>query len=226
MTYRLAASLLEFRSECNLRWPTRDKTSDGWIGDVKHATRKSDHNPWIEDERGCGVVRAYDVDAGPGSNREVGLWIAEHARYLGAADFRPLGPGAYVISAGRIASYANRWRWEKYSGANPHHAHTHISVGLDQRSYDCKGTWGIANATAPSAGPVGSASTLLRRGMKGPGVTKLQQVLNRWYRNLEPLVVDGDFGQKTVDRVKHLQVRAGLTADGVVGPKTKAVLHI
>lgn len=38
------------------------------------------------------------------------------------------------------------------------------------------------------------------------------------------LTVDGQFGQKSVDVVKYIQGREGLTQDGVVGPKTWAVL--
>jgi peptidoglycan hydrolase-like protein with peptidoglycan-binding domain len=36
---------------------------------------------------------------------------------------------------------------------------------------------------------------------------------------------DGDFGPKTERAVKAFQRRAGLTADGIVGPKTSASLR-
>jgi hypothetical protein len=39
-----------------------------------------------------------------------------------------------------------------------------------------------------------------------------------------PLVVDGKYGAKSVERVKQLQRSRGLVADGIVGPKTWAAL--
>ena len=53
----LAPSLVQLRNEINRRWPNRDKTSDGWIGDPAHQATKSDHNP---DSKGC--VHALDID--------------------------------------------------------------------------------------------------------------------------------------------------------------------
>jgi len=42
---------------------------------------------------------------------------------------------------------------------------------------------------------------------------------------LAPLVADGAFGSKTGARVQEFQWTNGLTADGVVGPKTLGALH-
>jgi hypothetical protein len=42
---RLVAAGVTLRAQVNKRWPTREKASDGWIGDRAHASRKSDHNP-------------------------------------------------------------------------------------------------------------------------------------------------------------------------------------
>jgi peptidoglycan hydrolase-like protein with peptidoglycan-binding domain len=42
---------------------------------------------------------------------------------------------------------------------------------------------------------------------------------------LAPLVADGAFGSKTGARVQEFQSMNGLTADGVVGPKTLGALH-
>jgi hypothetical protein len=61
---RLVAAGVTLRAQVNKRWPTREKASDGWIGDRAHASRKSDHNP-----DGKGWVHALDIDAdllGPG----------------------------------------------------------------------------------------------------------------------------------------------------------------
>ena len=56
---RLARSLRRLARATDRRWPDRQDASDGWIGDVQHTYRQSDHNP---DERG--IVRALDITTG------------------------------------------------------------------------------------------------------------------------------------------------------------------
>lgn len=222
MSYRLAKSLVVYRDECNARWPDRDKSSDGWIGDAAHASRTSDHNPWVKDPSGVGVVRAYDLDAGEGTDTTIGLWLAEHIRQLGATGFKPLGKNSYVISAYRIASATSRWQWKRYTGPNAHIKHTHVSVGTAQSDYDCTYGWGIATALVSLPPPV----DVLRRGDKSDRVRALQATLNRYYPRLTPLVVDGDFGPATEERVKYFQGKSQLVSDGVVGPATKKALGL
>lgn len=60
-----------------------------------------------------------------------------------------------------------------------------------------------------------------RLGSRGEGVRLLQRLLRE--RGYE-VMADGDFGPKTLAAVKALQQKAGLTADGIVGAKTMAVL--
>lgn len=59
--------------------------------------------------------------------------------------------------------------------------------------------------------------TVLRIGSKGPDVMKLQQLLY--------LKADGIFGQLTLEAVKAFQNDNGLFPDGIVGPKTWAMLE-
>lgn len=66
-----------------------------------------------------------------------------------------------------------------------------------------------------------SFNRLLKKGMKGDDVRRLQELLNAAG---DDLVVDGEFGSKTLDAVKLFQSRNGLEADGVVGKKTVAAL--
>ena len=65
----------------------------------------------------------------------------------------------------------------------------------------------------------------LKQGSKGPDVVpRLQQALLNL--GFDPGPIDGDFGPKTVKAVKKAYQKArGLTADGIVGPKTWAALH-
>lgn len=226
MTYRLAHALIVLRNEINTRWPGRDKTSDGWIGDAAHASRQSDHNPWVKDPRGIGVVRAFDADAGAGGDTGIGLTIAEHVRTLGRNGHPALGQGSYVISARRIASPNSGWAWRNYTGTNPHISHTHVSVALAQAGYDSGQAWGLAGAAQPqpTPQPAPGARPTIRIGSSGAAVAELQRILNAWYPILPRLTVDGQFGPKTDARVRHLQQRAGLAVDGIAGPRTWAVL--
>lgn len=66
---------------------------------------------------------------------------------------------------------------------------------------------------------------ILKRGSKGKAVRELQFLL--WRHDLvEPnLSADGIFGPYTEEAVRQFQHRAGLEVDGIVGPKTWAVLE-
>jgi len=64
----------------------------------------------------------------------------------------------------------------------------------------------------------------LRRGNQGDEVADLQMLLNSKFGY--KLDIDGDFGSKTESAVKDFQRKQGLTADGVVGPKTWKALGV
>ena len=136
MSWRLARALEELRAEINARWPNRDKSSDGSIGDASHQARPSDHNP-----NAAGVVRAIDVDA----DGIPAAWLADHVRKRGAAGDDRLTPGGYVIFNRRIASDVGGWTWRTYTGSNPHQAHVHVSATTSASGYDDSGDWGIAS---------------------------------------------------------------------------------
>lgn len=65
----------------------------------------------------------------------------------------------------------------------------------------------------------------LRRGSRGNQVLRLQAALNDSPpTSLPALAVDGIFGRNTARRVREFQRNHGLSADGIVGPKTRALL--
>lgn len=64
----------------------------------------------------------------------------------------------------------------------------------------------------------------IKMGSTGFKVEELQRKLNAHYPAYSKLTVDGKFGQATQNVVKEFQRRSGLTADGIVGPKTWAKL--
>lgn len=209
---RIAKSLATLRDQVNAKWPTRSKVSDGWIGDSKHAARKSDHNP-----NPSGVVCALDITHDPARGLDAGR-LADTIRLSGDPRVN------CVISNGRIANSGQPWR--KYTGSNAHTQHCHISVKQTASLYDDAKPWKIDGAvTAPQTGtPVVIPQTtppLLKKGSKGQYVRNLQAELNKHGAALK---VDGDYGQRTEAAVKSFQRGRGLKVDGKVGPQTWGAL--
>lgn len=80
----------------------------------------------------------------------------------------------------------------------------------------------VSAALALGVGTADAAPPTLRRGARGAAVTTLQRDLSRlkyWCG-----AADGSFGHLTQQAVWALQKAAGLTRDGVVGPKTYAAI--
>jgi len=118
----------QLREQIDDAFPNRDRASDGWIGDAKHAARKSDHNPTAE-----GIVRALDIDADLRSHKSEAFDLADQLRLLARSDKRV----SYIIFNGKIASWKRNYKWRKYTGINPHKTHIHISftkLGDNDRS--------------------------------------------------------------------------------------------
>lgn len=115
----LCAAGVTLRKQIDARFPRRDKSSDGWIGDAAHQARPSDHNP---DFSAGGVVRAIDIDKDLSKDKKASWELADQIRLAGKTDKRI----KYVIHQGQIASARSLWRWRKHSG-NPHNYHIHIS---------------------------------------------------------------------------------------------------
>lgn len=153
--WRLAKSLVTLRAECKFRWPGRDVGSDGTIGNAEHATRDSDHNPWVDDPANPkrGVVRAVDIDKDVDGNPDAPApedihWLAEHLRRLGEYGDPRLNGGGYVIWNARIASEKGNWAWRPYSGKNAHKSHVHVSVSRNPSHFDSMAPWGIQSVAA------------------------------------------------------------------------------
>jgi len=139
MPWRVATSLDVLLAEINAAAPKRSKVSDGSIGDAAHASRSSDHNPWVKDSAGVGVVRARDFTHDPAGGLNCGALALHLAKMLGLHP--ALGSGAYIIWDRRIVS-TDRLRegWRPYTGSNPHTKHLHLSVGTS--GYDADRAWG------------------------------------------------------------------------------------
>lgn len=66
----------------------------------------------------------------------------------------------------------------------------------------------------------------LQIGSRGPSVASLQSKLNSALTPSPRLIPDGVFGAQTAQAVRSFQQRNGLTADGIVGPRTAAALGL
>ncbi len=230
MDWRLAKSLIQLRAELDTLYPKRDRESDGSIGDAAHASRTSDHNPWVHDHNGQPIVTAIDVDKDITTDfhsRDLAEWLRQRR------DPRI----KYVISNAQMySSYGNNsrnaWEWGAYTGSNAHREHMHISVLDKEPLFDSQTPWGLIAIKskkdplpaepvkpAPPAAPIqpGVRATL-RLGSAGEDVKYLQRMLGK-------LDVDGDFGPNTRKSVVAFQKRAGIDPSGVVDQPTWAALE-
>lgn len=123
--------------------------------------------------------------------------------------------GSLVVQAdGRVIplGIVSERNWVTWDGFVP--------GSLRERPVSQPTTSGLAPYPAPGGRP------MLRLGARGPFVTDLQIRLNRWLvaQGRQPLAVDGVFGRATQATVMAFQRATGLAPDGIVGPKTWAIL--
>lgn len=193
-----APSLGRLKQAVDTRWPGRDHSSDGSIGDAAHQARTSDHNP----DPKTGVVRARDLD-------KDGL----HVPTVLAAMF--LHPGVrYVIHAGKIFHVDNRFKPKKYTGSNPHFEHIHVSLEHMVQAENSKAAWVPISS--------GFFWPTLRLGHMGIYVRQLQAYLNG---HGAALAVDGDFGAGTDAALRSFQRSKKIRVDGLAGPETLKTLR-
>ncbi len=141
--WQLAPALEQLWREANAIAPRRDRSSDGSIGDPAHAARTSNHNP--QESGRIDWVDAIDIDHDPANGMDI------HARvrqWVAAGDDRL----EEVISNGRIWTWARRHEgWRKYSGANAHTLHAHITV-RDSHRHSTR-PWFVGVPAFPTPGP-------------------------------------------------------------------------
>jgi hypothetical protein len=135
MNWRVAKSVETLRLQLNKAFPLRSKLSDGGIGDAKHASRSSDHNPWVKDRKGVGVVTARDFTHDPQKGIDC-HWLADVL--VKNRDPRI----KYIIWNRQIcSSKTSPWKWRPYSGVNAHTKHLHLSVNSEPNHYDSTDAW-------------------------------------------------------------------------------------
>lgn len=244
MSYVLTKGLTAWRSEINLGFPTRDKGSDGWIGDSAHASGTSGHNNEFSghaeynDHDSIDEVRAIDVDKDlrnpKFSMEQLIQWLVSLGRAGHYLPFR------YFIFNRRIWRKSTGWKTEEYNGPNPHDKHAHFSGDYTQKADSYTSPLGlvayvkkITNPTAPVKPPVAKppakpvklphyalGARELKQGMSpGDDVSYIQRVCGgtRYFGT-----IDGVPGPKFTAGVKRYQGIVGLKKDGIVGPHTWA----
>ena len=167
MGWRLAKSLEKLREQVNAKWPARSKDSDGSVGDTSHAARPSDHNPVN------GVVHAIDITHDPAhgfdSYKFADLLLAKQDPRM-----------KYVISNRRIGSGPAGPQpgvWRKYTGANAHDHHCHISVVADADAADSVAAWNIDGAQVAVNPNFAAPPPAVKPGSTGADVQRLQTLL-------------------------------------------------
>lgn len=130
--WALTPGLTNLRNQVNVRFPLRDKKSDGTIGDTAHQNESSsDHNPddtpgsrpgW-EDADHQPDVRAWDMDSDLNDPEVSCQELVDHVRHL---------PGVsavlrYIIYNRIIYEASNGWAGRPYTGPSAHTEHAHFS---------------------------------------------------------------------------------------------------
>lgn len=154
--------LLEGRDQVNQRFPNRDKSSEGTIGDTAHQASASSHNPDLtgspeyRDGDTVDEVRAWDCDkdlndsAGVSAEQLVQLWITKSR--AGAMPWL-----RYLIYNKRIWHKNNGWATQVYTGSDTHTSHIHINSDFTQSADTVTGTdWHLSEigGATPVANPV------------------------------------------------------------------------
>lgn len=210
----LNRALTNFRAAVNARWPGRDKTSDGWIGDPAHQATTSDHNPDPD-----GSVDAWDMDV---DGVDVGACIAAACAHESIQ---------YVIYNRRITSRS--WGlgvWRTYTGDNPHDKHVHFNT---RSSHE--------NSTAPWVIPSsgGSGMTLTPQDLvaiwthdlvDGPDVGQAYKLVIEMVLNLRAVRAElGDLRAELAElrarpQVEAAPVDAGTLAAALADPAVRPLL--
>lgn len=216
---KLCAGGTTLRNQVNKEWPSRDKASDGWIGDAAHASRDgwgtngkgSYHNPDPN-----GIVHAIDLgDAflGKGTGQKVAKKFADElATYC--REGRDEGRIAHIVYEDQVASGTDK-NWHFRGSGFDHFHHIHISF-TDKANHN--GEKFDLPIFKSSPNPTNKIPPY-------PGRMKLQyQSKNSGVRNLQKQLIktgfpipDGPtnyYGDQTTAAVKKFYASVGKKKDG------------
>ena len=124
---KLVRGGVRLRDQVNKRFPGRDKSSDGWIGDAAHSSRASFHN---SDSRGW--VHAIDLDENMGRGRwrkgRTARILADQLIAYGASGLPGSDRILHVVYEDQVASGTYKSSFWKFRGSGySHFQHIHVS---------------------------------------------------------------------------------------------------
>lgn len=221
---RLCAAGVTLRDQVNKKWETRDKSSDGWIGDAAHQANSG----WGTNGTGSyhnqdpnGVVHAIDLDEdflGKGKGgQKIAMEFAEQlATYC--REGKDNGRIAHIVYEGKVASAtANNWHF-RGSGYS-HFQHIHISFTNKADKDGSKFLLPIFENVKPPAPkpeqkiPVYPGRSKLVKGQRNSDVKTMQkQLIKKGFSiNAGPT---GYYGDQTVSAVKKFYASFDKKSDG------------
>lgn len=131
----LTPGMKNLGNQFNARWPDRDGTSDGAIGDYAHQQGISGHNPddtqfhnaeWDSDSDNTPEIRAIDVDSDLGGDVSA-QQVVDHIRRL-----PNVSSVIWYIIYNRKIYVAPDFDPVTYTGSSPHTEHIHFSGAKSQ----------------------------------------------------------------------------------------------
>jgi hypothetical protein len=224
---KLVAAGVTLRDQVNKRWPRRDKSSDGWIGDLAHQSRPSHHNPDAQ-----GFVHALDIDhdfLGPGRGKAEAEKFANELIKL-AREGKDGGRLQYVVYNNRIASGTHRnqfWVWRSGNWGHTQHIHVSFTNKANNDGSEFKlpifGNTETSKPQEPTIPKYPGVSKLSYK-KKNRDVKALQEQLIKKGFNI-PAGATSYYGNQTADAVKRFYRKIGFTSGPIskngkkVGPK-------
>jgi peptidoglycan hydrolase-like protein with peptidoglycan-binding domain len=217
--WHVAPSLAGLRREVDTRWPGRDRSSDGAIGDTRHQGRTNSHNP-VGGTGGPafgtrGAVHAIDITANGIDVSAVLSAVIGDPRVW------------YVIHDGSIWSRTYGWARQSHRG-DPHTTHIHVNLREDSQA----AAVAAETDTSPwlggsrNAGRGASAGSGAKLGL-APVLSRTQTVALQRALIAQGFAIPsgptGWYGPETTKAVRAFQRAQGWTgsaADGIAGPVT------
>lgn len=140
MAWFRTSNVLNLERQLDERFPNRDHTSDGTIGDTAHQGETSGHNPddtpgskpaWDGDPDNIPEVRAKDVDS---DLRESGVTMQDVVNHLIALPHLEIVCRYLIYN--RFIYHSPTWVKLPYPGNSPHTEHLHYEGAWNQAADD------------------------------------------------------------------------------------------
>lgn len=224
---KLCAAGVTLRDQVNQRWPSRDKASDGWIGDAAHAARDG----WGTNGRGSyhnpdpnGIVHAIDLDEdffgkGKGGQKAAMEFAQQLATYC--REGKDGGRIAHIVYEDKVASAtANNWHFRGSGYGHTHHIHISFTNKADKDGskfrlpiFETEQERPKPPAPKPEKTPAYPGRSKLTHKQRNADVRDMQKELIKKGFNI-PNGATGFYGDQTVAAVRRLYASIGKKKDG------------